>query len=449
MVKHLLQYGANRKAKTSNGDCFLHYASQLGSDDVLDYFFNNITDLDMDIENNDGTTPLDLAVLTARSHFFHLLTDYGATVGNRNPPRRLCHLAVQPSTPDVRLELLKYDLDWSAGANFYIYSNFLQGAQPIHVAAGIGTVDAVRFLLSNKLASVDSTAANGTTPLHLAASRNFEECVRTLIEYGADPNLSNTTTGEHLLHIAARGGFSPLAQILLQGKCNPAQKNRDGHTPLETARACNHLEFAAIIGDFFHEPESAAVVATMLSNLTSQSLHTHLPIRTRKPRSPGFLPSVRNGTSDTKSSGWTPINQAIPQRLSQDQINTANKTASDPSLSPISSQTQFSSDSLEPKIFELRPISETGAAELIQKIQSAPTPAEAEVEPLLAISPPSSSSSERIAEPTYIAWRPESPNERRTQGIKDAPPTPFIVLDQDMKPILEGMMKGVRFKRWC
>jgi hypothetical protein len=85
---------------------------------------------------------------------------------------------------------------------------------------------------------------------------------------------------------------------------------------------------------------------------------------------------------------------------------------------------------------------------LIQKLQSVPVPAEVEVEPSLAASLPSSSSGGRIVEPTYIVWRTYLQDDRGTQGIEDVPPAPFIVLDRETKPILEGMMKGVRFKRW-
>ncbi len=61
-----------------------------------------------------------------------------------------------------------------------------KGQCALHVTAGSGNRDALRFLLKKIPECIDLQDENGRTPLHVAAGKGWDHCCAALLDYGAD-----------------------------------------------------------------------------------------------------------------------------------------------------------------------------------------------------------------------------------------------------------------------
>ncbi|MBL9135317.1 MAG: ankyrin repeat domain-containing protein [Verrucomicrobiales bacterium] len=113
-----------------------------------------------------------------------------------------------------------------------------QGNTLLHIAAHIGTVDAVRALLRAG-AQVNATNHAGVTPLLRAAADPAK--VASLLQHGAQPNLASAL-GHTPLMLAARSPFSgDSVRLLLEKGADPNARSRHGATALMAAAAADHL----------------------------------------------------------------------------------------------------------------------------------------------------------------------------------------------------------------
>lgn len=75
------------------------------------------------------------------------------------------------------------------------------GYRPIHLAASIGNLEALRLLMDYGV-DLDAQTANGTTALHYAANHGDVLVTSLLLANGADPNIADTR-GFVPLHFAS------------------------------------------------------------------------------------------------------------------------------------------------------------------------------------------------------------------------------------------------------
>ncbi len=108
------------------------------------------------------------------------------------------------------------------------------GRLPLHIAAGLGSVELVHALLSGQGAALVDAAGPEGTALHCAAGAGSASCASELIYHGADPNAA-LSTGLTPLHIACSKGDLRMARILLRAGADPTQPTRNGATPLHKA----------------------------------------------------------------------------------------------------------------------------------------------------------------------------------------------------------------------
>jgi ankyrin repeat protein len=95
---------------------------------------------------------------------------------------RLFKCARRNDLPGLQL-LLKHN--WSIDSKTYDDETIL------HIAAERGSVDILKFGISEKLNVNARTHFCQETPLHLAVQENQTECVNLLLAAGADPKLEN------------------------------------------------------------------------------------------------------------------------------------------------------------------------------------------------------------------------------------------------------------------
>lgn len=117
------------------------------------------------------------------------------------------------------------------------------GDYPLDVAIsgwspGIKTDVILRLLEAG--ADVNRTDKSGVSPLHYASMSGHSDVVSLLLKHGANPNLP--TTADILkkwtpLHCAVKGDRSEVVALLLASGGDPHQKNGEGVSPLEMAKA--------------------------------------------------------------------------------------------------------------------------------------------------------------------------------------------------------------------
>lgn len=106
----------------------------------------------------------------------------------------------------------------------------------LHFAAASGSLDAVRFLLSDAVgADVNAARGNNFTPLHAAAMNGHSEVCRVLLEKGASPNVQTDPQGYVPLHSAAWAGHIGAIEVLLAARARTDIRNHRGETPAQTA----------------------------------------------------------------------------------------------------------------------------------------------------------------------------------------------------------------------
>ncbi len=125
----------------------------------------------------------------------------------------------------------------------------------IHHAARAGHAAAVEFLLETVRAGpqfatsaryIDSRTSDGWTALHQAAYQGHDDVVEILLSHGADARLK-TDTGWTALHSAAYNGHATICEHLLAVRQAPdlEARNEHGWTALHQASANGHLKVAA------------------------------------------------------------------------------------------------------------------------------------------------------------------------------------------------------------
>lgn len=225
--------------------------------------------VDLSSRNNEGDTPLHLAVRTDQADPAKVLLAAKADIFASNVKGATpLGLALNPAGQPKKWFFTADVLDSRDGA----------GNTPLHFAAGEGLTRAVSFLISIG-AAPDARNADGQTPLHAAVRKDAPDCVRALLSSGSDI-LARDLTGATPLHSAvywsarrsmealvlagadpnARdfAGASPLfeavrkqdtaaAKWLLDKGADPGARNDAGRTPLQDAAATGDMAMVQLL----------------------------------------------------------------------------------------------------------------------------------------------------------------------------------------------------------
>jgi hypothetical protein len=154
-------------------------------------------------------------------------------------------LAIRMSRDDLVAELIEAGFDPKVEQS--------NGDYPLDVAIsgwspGLKT-DVIKRILEAG-ADANRTDKNGVSPLHYVSMSGHPEVVSLLLKHGANPNLP--TTGDAIkkwtpLHSAVKGGKSEIVSLLLAGGGDPHQKNDEGISPLELAKAENKEDLVELL----------------------------------------------------------------------------------------------------------------------------------------------------------------------------------------------------------
>lgn len=221
----------------------LSEAIALGRPDLVNMLLEQGADVNEKMDE-DGTTPLVLALQNGHHDVARMLVYSGADVNNKHGEgsETALHMAAESGWEDVARLLLDYGADVEATTRYPI-----QDRTPLQVAAFNGHEDVVTVLL-NAGADVDHQDAVGHTALSDAAMMGHDSTVELLLEYGADVEggvESNALSSP--LSMACRGGYYAVAKLLLDAGAKVYGRDMPSRRPLDSAVAAGNVELARLL----------------------------------------------------------------------------------------------------------------------------------------------------------------------------------------------------------
>ena len=218
-----------------NGATPLHLAAKYGYVLTVKHILESDYGIDADIETSNGTTPLQLAALGRNLHVVKYLIEKH----NCNPFHRNNDVITLISS-DYAKRHIKQELERNSG----VYDN--QGESTIHIAAKVGSLSIVEYLVSECGVDPNTHSFTALTPLHCAAYSNYLPVVKYLTQL---PNCDIACRDSVLhftpLHMAAFKGNYDVVKYLTQLRVRDAGHRRQdikGNTPLHLAAQCGHFE---------------------------------------------------------------------------------------------------------------------------------------------------------------------------------------------------------------
>lgn len=240
--------GADPNLQDPLGNSVLHYAAMHGKRDQIELLLSKTREreinLNVNLLNNSGQTPLDAAIMTSKDSVFDLLTENGARQkvdldyelspehqpkivelemllrkareqNNQKAIKLLNAIKLSP-VPIWPLEFLPptYDkeaiglIEWMIENGAKVDVQNSKGKTPLHIAVFFSSAETVQLLCLHD-ANVNAADSDGFTPLHYATSPSESKYIRgaveikivqdeiklkvikTLIDFGADPKIAS------------------------------------------------------------------------------------------------------------------------------------------------------------------------------------------------------------------------------------------------------------------
>jgi ankyrin repeat protein len=183
----------------------------------------------IDRKDNEGATPLLIAIYAQQIPTINLLLESGANVHDPvidSPPTY--HAVMQGPRA---MEIIKLLVAHGADLNVVAGPTRLT---PLHWAAAKGMFHAASYLVSQRL-DMEKKCARGKTPLILAAEKGHTDVVKLLIARGADLHARSGCGGTALTWAASNGHEGAVEYLLWEG-AGVEDCDEDGTSKLKRSR---------------------------------------------------------------------------------------------------------------------------------------------------------------------------------------------------------------------
>jgi len=230
------------------------------------YFINEMefieilldNNVDINIRDNDGNTPLMIACAFRRTEQINLLLKRGAHTDVLNnegisPLDFLCF--------DKELGIRKEEINIynsSRHENYVPYlvqkdtflsntSNKTYKYTPLHLACYNNNLDMIRFLLEKGL-NINASDCNLNTPFHILCKKGYSAILKELFEMKLDINVNaQNVIGKTGMHYACQNQDVVTIKLLLEHNVNLGLVDSHGNNPLHIACSVNNHEIIDLI----------------------------------------------------------------------------------------------------------------------------------------------------------------------------------------------------------
>ena len=190
--------------------------------------------------DDDGFTPLNIAIETGNMETVKLLITNGADVNSlMQDGVSLIGYAIAQNNMDLLQILIEN------GANVNNTNGDSWADTPLMTASRLGLDNVVRILLTRN-ADINATDINGNTALHTAALNSQLSVIKLLLEKNPNLDIQNKV-GNTALHLAViSGNIDIVGELVLKG-ANARIRNNDRRYPIDIARANNSAAIFEIL----------------------------------------------------------------------------------------------------------------------------------------------------------------------------------------------------------
>lgn len=165
----LIRFGASPNIRDVHGNTPLHHAIQSNRPDLVNAILSS-NNVETNLTNNDGLTPLKIAIMTRNRNTAIQLILAGTKDASRPGSESGLHIATRNGDIEIVDHLLRYSASELDNLDIHLRS-------PIHYASDIRIIELLlRFGASPNLQDV-----NGSTPLHNAVRSDRADIVECLL----------------------------------------------------------------------------------------------------------------------------------------------------------------------------------------------------------------------------------------------------------------------------
>ena len=132
----------------------------------------------------------------------------------------------------------------------FLTKEIISNINLLHMAAGSGYVEIVKFLLCHNQVLTKEEDIFGNRPMFYAINKNDIETVKVIANYLNEDDLSEDANS---FHLAAMEGYYEILNFLCQKVTNLNVLNKDGDTPLHLAARFGHFEVVKLLSSYTSE----------------------------------------------------------------------------------------------------------------------------------------------------------------------------------------------------
>lgn len=238
----------------------LHFAAEGGDENGLQWLFDKGKVSDINVETQDGSTPLILASMSGHYSMCRKLIELGSLISKS---RHDGYTALHAGCQYGHLEICKLFIDTDSSS---VFQNFGEET-PLEIAAANGHKDIVELLLGHealvtvgaeikarkashhdiaellrrKLSTGSGTSAGNTTVeldamrLEAACDTSNESTLVEVLQKDINPNIRLPDNQQTPLHIACRNGWKEAVELLVERGADMEALDKEGYSPLMIA----------------------------------------------------------------------------------------------------------------------------------------------------------------------------------------------------------------------